>query len=404
MRKIITDALASSRHVLREPEPFVFIAGPNQLGIEYIVGFSFPSYMDWFEAQDEAMSAIWSAFRRHGIRPGVNHHYVDAGGAFDAQGWPARQAESMAAAMPDVIAGMALFEGAGAARHAALAASARCRDYVPPETILEIGAAPSSLFIVGGGSVDLVARDETGADYVAAELKTGDVFGAPVTPAGAREVGARSGAYGTVYEIPAEALAEAKDDMPDFAARLESIAATRAVEFEGRRKAHAYEVRRRAREREKAQIVTGLTSHLGAAFKTGLLGGPAAKRRRELLLEAVMAATALVAYADGEIETAERDEVITTLDELDILRRAGGEAGIERFDAFAAELESDLEAGQRHALSAIGELKGDADMGKLVVDICIAISAADGEIEEEEEARIVEIRAAIGLADEAAES
>jgi len=80
VRKVITEALASSRHVLREPEPFVFISGPNQLGIEYIVGFSFPSYMDWFEAQDEAMSAIWSAFRRNGIRPGVNHHYVDAGG------------------------------------------------------------------------------------------------------------------------------------------------------------------------------------------------------------------------------------------------------------------------------------------------------------------------------------
>jgi len=306
--------------------------------------------------------------------------------------------------MPVVIGEMALFEGLGAEGLSALVAAAKCGDYVPPETIFEIGSASDSLFVVGGGSVELVTRDDTGADYVAAELKPGDVFGALALPSDAPAIGARSGAYGTVYEVPADALTTAMGVMPELASRFAAIASARGVEFEGRRKAHAYEVRRREREREKAQIVTGLTGRLGAVFKSGLLGGPAAKRKRERLLDAVMAATALVAYADGEIEAAERDEVIATLDDLDILRRAGAEEGIERFDAYAAELEDDLDAGQRHALTAIGELRGDTDMGKLVVDICIAISAADGEIEEEEEARINEIRETLGLEGETADA
>ncbi len=93
--------------------------------------------------------------------------------------------------------------------------------------------------------------------------------------------------------------------------------------------------------------------------------------------------------------------MIATLHELELLRRAGEEEGIQRFDAYAAKLEADLAAGAAEALASVARLKGDAHAARLVVDICVAISAADGEIEEAEEAHIAEIRGALGLAAEA---
>jgi tellurite resistance protein TerB len=132
-------------------------------------------------------------------------------------------------------------------------------------------------------------------------------------------------------------------------------------------------------------------------LKAGMFGGAKTKRRRERLLEAAMAATALVAYADGVIEPEERAQVIETLDELDILRQAGADEGIKRFDDYAAKLEADTDTGTRDAMAAVTALKDDAALARMVVDICIAVSAADGEIEEPEEARIAEIEQALGI-------
>jgi small-conductance mechanosensitive channel/tellurite resistance protein len=401
VRRIIVDALMDCPVLLKEPPPFVFIYGPSQFGIDYEVGYCFPGYMEWFDAQDQAMSAVWTALRRHGMRPGVNHHYVGAGGAFDEQGWPSRHAAARVAAMPAAIAAMPLFDGLSAELVATLTAGATCRDHSPPETVLDRDADSGSLYLVGSGAVDLVTVDAAGMEYVAAELGVGAVFGAPLGVGGNLPVRARCRAYGEIYEIPAAVIDAAIAAEPALKSRLAALADERLHVYDGRLKAHAYELRRRQRERDKAAIVSGIASRLGSVFKSGVLGGAVAKRRRELLLDAAMAATALVAFADGEIEPAERQEVITTLHELELLRRAGEDEGIQRFDAYAAKLEADLAAGAAEALASVARLKGDAHAANLVVDICVAISAADGEIEEAEEARIAQIRGALGLAAEA---
>jgi small-conductance mechanosensitive channel/tellurite resistance protein/CRP-like cAMP-binding protein len=394
VQRVLVEALQGSRFVLRDPPPFVFPLGPNELGIEYIVGFSFPSYMNWFETQDEALNAIWIAFRRHDIRPGLNHRFAVHGSEFDGDGWPARQAARDAAALPAFLAEISLLQGLDAAALSEIARQSDIHDFTPPECIVAKGAGQGRLFLVQSGSVELMTTDADGEDFSLAHLMAGDVFGESTLPAAdADQVRAQMGAYGAIVEITADVLAS----HADVQARLAAIREARAGEFEGRRKAHAYEVRRRQRERDKSQIAAGLGSRLGGVLKAGMFGGAKTKRRRERLLEAAMAATALVAYADGVIEPEERAQVIETLDELDILRQAGADEGIKRFDDYAAKLEADTDTGTRDAMAEVTALKDDAALARMVVDICIAVSAADGEIEEPEEARIAEIEQALGI-------
>jgi len=398
VRQVITDALAESRIFLADPPPFVFVAGPNELGIEYIVGFCFPTYFEWFDAQEHATSAIWSALRRHDIRPGLNHRFAVAGSQFDSEGWPARRALADANAVKALLPTVPLLQGLSDEALAEIAANATVSDFAPPETVHAEGAGMGRLFLVMSGSVDLTLTDDDDEAFAAATLHTGDAFGDRVAPeADMAAIRPQSSAYCTVVEIPAEFAATLAADHPAVAERLSDVRQARITEFEGRRKAHAYEVRRRQRERHKSKIAAGLGSRLGGVLKSGMFGGAKAKRRRERLLEAAMAATALVAYADGVIEPEERAQVIKTLDELDILRQAGSDEGIKRFDAYAAKLETGAEAGEREAMAAIEALKDDADLARMVVDICIAVSAADGEIEEPEEARIAEIERALGI-------
>ena len=123
-----------------------------------------------------------------------------------------------------------------------------------------------------------------------------------------------------------------------------------------------------------------------------------ARHRHRPFLEAAMAASALVALADGQVTFSEShrlDEIIETIEQLRVF---DAHEGVELFKDYIDAIAINPEAGRRRALAAIAGIADDKDEARLLVRLCLAVSAADGAFQDEERERIVEICARLGLA------
>ncbi len=388
--RAIEEAFETSRIVLRFPAPYVHAYGMTDFGMQYRVMWYFANDDDWFPAQTEAYSAIWNGLRKYGMKPGLNHQFSGPGSQFDENQWSRRQAPSRDEGLA-VMRANPLFTDLAEDVLEAMADARIERDFGPPEVIGRSGDAGGALMIVVRGRVALDLAYGDDESFTGLELATGECFGwAEAWTDTAHPVTVQCLEFATVYEFPATAI-------PHLGERLAALKTARLKIFESHRKAYSVVVARRQREAAKRQIVNSMSDRLSDAFKGGLL----AWRHRGMrvqTMDAVMAATALVAAADGAIDDAEREEVHRTFTDLDLLRQLDEETGLARFEEFCDDIATD--AGVERALCAVRRLAASPEIAALVLDICIAVSAADGEVDADEENRISEIREALGLAED----
>jgi len=108
------------------------------------------------------------------------------------------------------------------------------------------------------------------------------------------------------------------------------------------------------------------------------------RARQFFFLKACMAASAVVAVADGHACRREALAVTTltkTLDELKIFD-SGHASGV--YADFVNMLSKDPEAGLDAAMKAIDAVRGDEELTQLLVMICRTISEADGIVRPQE--------------------
>lgn len=116
-----------------------------------------------------------------------------------------------------------------------------------------------------------------------------------------------------------------------------------------------------------------------------------------ILLDAIIAGSAVVAHADGIVLSAEKRRM------HDFIRKdrrlaAFDAKGIDAaFQAIAARLEQDAEAGRREALAIVGRLAGNAELSRDCFQACCEVAAADDLVDEEEVAMLVAVCLALGL-------
>ena len=114
-------------------------------------------------------------------------------------------------------------------------------------------------------------------------------------------------------------------------------------------------------------------------------------------LEATMAASALVAMADGEVKFSELsalDDLLENVHELQVYDpHVAVDLCRDHIDAIAA----DAEAGRATALEAVGRIAGDEEASRLVVQMCLVISRSDGEFSENEADAMRDLCAALWL-------
>lgn len=121
------------------------------------------------------------------------------------------------------------------------------------------------------------------------------------------------------------------------------------------------------------------------------------KYKNKSFMEAVVSACALVAAADGNVSSEEKQKMMGYMQSSDELKVFKTLDVMNAFNDAVAKFEFDAEIGKAEALKTISKLKSDEGASKLLVRVCCAIGAADGEFDAQEKAMVALIATDLGL-------
>lgn len=119
--------------------------------------------------------------------------------------------------------------------------------------------------------------------------------------------------------------------------------------------------------------------------------------RNRQFLDATMAATALVATADGEVTFSELSALDTVLETVQDLQIYDPHIAVDIYRDFADAIAENADAGRRSAMAAVGKIGRDHEAAELVIRVAVAISKADGELSPLEARAISDICATLGV-------
>ena len=114
------------------------------------------------------------------------------------------------------------------------------------------------------------------------------------------------------------------------------------------------------------------------------------------LMEGLVCAAALIAYADGELEDEEVTKISQILDTSKALEAFGTEPA-QFFDKQCKVLDSSYRMGRLGVMKEIEDCKGNKDEAEMVLIMAIEVAFADGEMEPEEEKELGAIAGKLGL-------
>ncbi len=114
------------------------------------------------------------------------------------------------------------------------------------------------------------------------------------------------------------------------------------------------------------------------------------------LLEAIVAGCALVSYANGSVLPEEKQKMMGYLKNSDQLKAFDSSDVIDKFQSYISKLEFDTTIGTGEAMQAIGKFR-DKQQAQLIVRVCCAIGAADGDFDDDEKAVVRRMCSELGL-------
>jgi tellurite resistance protein TerB len=110
-----------------------------------------------------------------------------------------------------------------------------------------------------------------------------------------------------------------------------------------------------------------------------------------LQIEAIAAACALIAYADGVVRPAEHDSMAASLSRFGLIDEQWRQELLIEFEHATARFEIDPAVGEIAALSTIARLQTDGRFARTLVEACRHIGEADGHYLLEEQSALVKI-------------
>ncbi len=134
-----------------------------------------------------------------------------------------------------------------------------------------------------------------------------------------------------------------------------------------------------------------------AAQARSKLTAEASKFKNRAFMEAVVNGCALVAAADGSIDSSEKQKMAGFIERADELKHFDMRQIIEVFQKAAGDFEFDHEIGKASALKTISKIKGNDEQARLLVRVVCAIGAADGDFDPQEKAMVAQIARELGL-------
>ena len=126
------------------------------------------------------------------------------------------------------------------------------------------------------------------------------------------------------------------------------------------------------------------------------LANKSVKAENKDLMEGMVCAAALIAYADGELEDSEITKISQILDNSKALEAFGTEPA-QFFDAQCKVLDASYRMGRLTVMKEIEDCKSNKDDAEMVLIMAVEVAFADGEMEPEEEKELNAIATKLGL-------
>jgi tellurite resistance protein TerB len=136
------------------------------------------------------------------------------------------------------------------------------------------------------------------------------------------------------------------------------------------------------------------------SFKTRVLAELADELETELsedLIEALAAATAMIAFADGVSSPEEREELLAVFEEEDRLTDIDLDDLFDAFDDYAERFEEDAAAAENEVLTAVGVFDDQPELGRLILRGALAVASRDGTLSPAEEKALNRLCDVLGL-------
>ncbi|MFZ1389373.1 MAG: tellurite resistance TerB family protein [Thiolinea sp.] len=115
------------------------------------------------------------------------------------------------------------------------------------------------------------------------------------------------------------------------------------------------------------------------------------KYRNREFMEACVAGCALVAAADGNIDSSEKQKMMKFIQQSDELKVFETKDVVDYFNKVTGNFEFDHEIGKAEALKIISKLRTKPDAARLMVRVCCAIGSADGDFDDKEKQMVRDI-------------
>ena len=115
------------------------------------------------------------------------------------------------------------------------------------------------------------------------------------------------------------------------------------------------------------------------------------------VLDAVVAACALVSMADGYLDNKERQKMIDFVNQSEELRVFDPQKVIQKFNFYTSRIEHDPLMGRTEAFRALGKMRSKPEIARLIARYCIAIGYADGHFDQSEKQIVADICGELGL-------
>lgn len=122
------------------------------------------------------------------------------------------------------------------------------------------------------------------------------------------------------------------------------------------------------------------------------------KFKNRSFMEATAAACAMIAAADGEVSSSEKQKMSGFISNSLELKVFNMTDVIAAFNDSVGKFEFDFQIGQAEALKTISKIKGNDGAARLLVRVACAIGASDGNFDEKEKAACRQICLELGLA------
>ncbi|MBK19896.1 MAG: hypothetical protein CMM52_13770 [Rhodospirillaceae bacterium] len=121
------------------------------------------------------------------------------------------------------------------------------------------------------------------------------------------------------------------------------------------------------------------------------------KFRNRSFLEATMAASALVASADGEINIAELDMLDQALAAINELNIYDPHDAIDLYREHAEALTADPGAAREKILRLVRKIADDQHAARLLIKVCVAIGKSDDDFSASEKTAVEQLCVNVGL-------